>query len=44
MNENELSNLAIGSAIKVHSVLDPGLLESVMKSVYFMQLINPVCM
>jgi len=28
MNENELSNIVIGLAIKVHSALGPGLLES----------------
>ena len=29
MNENELSNLIIGAAIKVHRVIGPGLFESV---------------
>jgi GxxExxY protein len=28
MNENEISNIVIGAAIKVHKVLGPGLLES----------------
>jgi GxxExxY protein len=28
MTENQLSNIAIGCAIKVHSALGPGLLES----------------
>lgn len=28
MNENELSNMIIGAAIKVHTALGPGLLES----------------
>lgn len=28
MNENELSNIVIGLAIKVHKILGPGLLES----------------
>jgi GxxExxY protein len=28
MTENELSNIAIGCALKVHSTLGPGLLES----------------
>lgn len=29
MTENELSNIAIGEAIKVHRIFGPGLLESV---------------
>ena len=29
MNENELSSIVIGEAIKVHQTLGPGLLESV---------------
>lgn len=29
MNENELSNLIIGAAIKVHREIGPGLFESV---------------
>lgn len=31
MKENELSNLVIGQALEVHSVLGPGLLESAYK-------------
>ncbi|MEW6617871.1 MAG: GxxExxY protein [bacterium] len=31
MNENELSNIVIGMAIKVHDALGPGLLESAYK-------------
>jgi GxxExxY protein len=33
MNENELSNIIIGAAIKVHKILGPGLLESVYERV-----------
>jgi len=38
MNENEISELIIGSAIEVHRILGPGLLEVHMKSVCFMNL------
>lgn len=38
MNENELSNLAIGSAIKVHSALGPGLLESAYEECLFYEI------
>ena len=32
MTENELSHLIVGSAMKVHTALGPGLLESEVKS------------
>lgn len=35
MIENELSNKIIGAAIKVHSILGPGLLESAYKECLF---------
>jgi GxxExxY protein len=38
MTENELSNVVIGSAIKVHSALGPGLLESAYKECLFYEL------
>jgi GxxExxY protein len=36
--ENELATIAIGAAIKVHSTLGPGLLESVYKECLFYEL------
>ena len=38
MNENELSNIVIGSAIKVHKNLGPGLLESAYEECLFYEL------
>jgi len=38
MTENELSNIVIGCAIKVHSALGPGLLESAYKECLFYEL------
>lgn len=38
MTENELSNAVIGRAIKVHSALGPGLLESAYKECLFYEL------
>jgi len=38
MTENELSNLVIGCAIKVHSALGPGLLESAYQECLFFEL------
>jgi GxxExxY protein len=38
ISENELSNLVIGHAIEVHSLLAPGLLESAYKECLFYEL------
>jgi GxxExxY protein len=38
MNENELSNLVIGCAIKVHIALGPGLLESAYEECLYYEL------
>jgi len=38
MNENELSRIVIGAAIKVHSALGPGLLESAYEECLFYEL------
>jgi GxxExxY protein len=38
MSENELSNVVIGYAIEVHSLLGPGLLESAYKECLFYEL------
>lgn len=38
MNENELSNKVIGLALKIHSTLGPGLLESVYKECLFYEI------
>ena len=38
MTENELSNVVICCAIKVHSALGPGLLESAYKECLFYEL------
>lgn len=38
MTENELSNIVIGCAIKVHSALGPGLLESAYQECLFYEL------
>lgn len=38
MNENELSNIIIGSAIEVHKKLGPGLLESAYQECLFYEL------
>ncbi len=40
MNENELSNIIIGLAIKVHKALGPGLLESAYKECLSYKLSN----
>lgn len=38
MDENELSNIVIGLAIKVHSALGPGLLESAYEECLFYEI------
>jgi GxxExxY protein len=38
MNENEISELVIGSAIEVHKILGPGLLESAYQECLFYEL------
>jgi GxxExxY protein len=38
MNEDQLSNVVIGSAIKVHKNLGPGLLESAYEECLFYEL------
>lgn len=38
MSENELSNIVIGSAIKVHTALGPGLLESVYRECLYYEI------
>lgn len=38
MNENELSNIVIGLAIKVHKALGPGLLESAYRESLFYEI------
>ncbi|ADR20566.1 hypothetical protein MATR_18110 [Marivirga tractuosa] len=40
MNENELSKIIIGSAIKVHQSLGPGLLENAYQECLFYELKN----
>jgi GxxExxY protein len=40
MTENELSNIAIGCALKVHSKLGPGLLESAYEACLHYELVN----
>jgi GxxExxY protein len=40
MTENELSNIAIGCALKVHSTLGPGLLESSYEACLHYELVN----
>ena len=40
MTENELSNLVINRAMRVHSTLGPGLLESAYKACLFFELIQ----
>ncbi len=40
MTENELSNVVIGCAIKVHTVLGPGLLESAYEECLFYELVK----
>jgi GxxExxY protein len=40
MDENSLSNLVINRAIKVHTALDPGLLESSYKEYLFYELVQ----
>src|SRR2546423_13288180 len=40
MTENELSNLVIGCAMKVHSVLRPGLLESAYEECLFYEIMK----
>ncbi len=37
MNENELSNIVIGFAIKIHKALGPGLLESAYRETMFFE-------
>jgi GxxExxY protein len=38
MNENELSNIVIGLAIKIHKALGPGLLESAYRESLFYEI------
>ena len=40
MTENQLSNIAIGCALKVHSNLGPGLLESAYEACLHYELVN----
>ena len=40
MDENSLSNLVINRAIKIHTALGPGLLESVYKETLFYKLVQ----
>jgi len=40
MTENQLSNIAIGCALKVHSALGPGLLESSYEACLFYELVS----
>jgi GxxExxY protein len=40
MTENQLSNIAIGCALKVHSKLGPGLLESAYEACLHYELVN----
>lgn len=40
MNENSLSNLVINRAIKIHSALGPGLLESTYKECLYYELLK----
>ena len=40
LTENELSNIAIGRALKVHSVLGPGLLESAYETCLHYELVK----
>jgi GxxExxY protein len=40
MTENELSNLVIGRALKVHSTLGPGLLESAYEAYLHYELVS----
>ena len=40
MTENQLSNIAIGCAIKVHSALGPGLLESAYEACLCYELVH----
>jgi hypothetical protein len=36
MTENEISRKVLDAAIKVHHALGPGILEKLMRNVYFM--------
>ena len=38
MNKNELSNIIIGAAIKVHKAIGPGLLESAYEECLFYEI------
>ncbi len=38
MNENELSNIVIGLALKIHIALGPGLLESAYRESLFYEI------
>jgi len=40
MNENELSNIVIGCALRVHRTLGPGLLESAYVECLFYEIIK----
>lgn len=40
MTENELSHIAIGCALKVHSTLGPGLLESAYEACLYYELVS----
>jgi GxxExxY protein len=40
MNENELSKIIVNTCLKIHKILEPGLLESVYEEVLYYELIK----